>query len=291
MHYSSKAVLAATFLLTGTSFADLNYNTTTYVGCYKSAGDLSKSDTFKYQSFGHCQEQCIPKSGDNAHPVMGLTKGSDCYCGMALPSEDDKVDQSQCNTGCSGFGTDTCGGATAFTVYLTGYDDSIGADAGLNIGSAAPQGSSSGGTSTTSQSPSVITKAGETIVVTAPGQLDANSGDKAANSGGSNKVGIAVGVVVGVVLFAALVGGGIFLMRHRKRKAIEEEYRRNQAINSFVTSDKPNSKGGSSISDQRLDPAMMQGRRQSDGSIADEVDYSRRILQVGRLYQHHQIGY
>jgi hypothetical protein len=34
-----------------------------------------------------------------------------------------------------------------------------------------------------------------------------------------------------------------------------------------------------SISDQRLDPVMAQ-RRMSSGSIADEADYSRRILRV-----------
>lgn len=278
MHRSYKTILASVLLLATQSTA-LNYNTTTYVGCYKSNGGMAKADSFTYQSFGHCQEQCIPQSGDNAKAVMGLTNGSDCYCGGEIPSQDDKADESACNKGCTGFGTDNCGGDGAYSIYLTGWDNSVGTAAGIEVGGNGPKGSASdSGSGTSTQSPSVITKAGETIVVTASGQADPNSSGKP--GGGSNKVGIAVGVVVGVVLFAAAIGGGIFYMRHRKRKAVEEEYRRNQAINSFVTSDKPISKNGSSISDQRLDPAAMRGRRQSDASMADDQDYSRRILQV-----------
>lgn len=251
------------------------------------------SDHFQYQSFGHCQEQCIPKSGQNPQAVMGLHKGSDCWCGSALPPESDKVDDSQCNTKCTGFGTDMCGGDSTYSVYLTGYDNNVGTAADSSSGSTS--GSSSGvssssmsnpppsspttqGSVTVSQAPSVITKAGETIVVTAPGQADATS-QPSNGSGGSSKIGVAVGVVVGVIALCALIGGGLFFIRHRKRKAVEEEYRRNQAIGSFVTGDKPHSKGGSS-SDSRLDPSLVQHRRQSDGSIADEMDFSRRILQV-----------
>ena len=222
---------------------------------------------------------------------MGLNKGSDCWCGSALPPDSDKVDKDRCNTGCTGFGTDKCGGDNTFSVYLTGYDDNVGTAAGSGGGSSSDSGSASSsnprpsspteaGSTTVSQAPSVTTKAGETIVVTAPGQADA-TGQPSSETGGSNKVGIAVGVVVGVVVLCALVGGGIFLIRHRKRKAVEEEYRRNQAINSFVNSDKPHSKGGS-VNDQRLDPSAVHQRRQSDGSIADELDFSRRILQVCR---------
>jgi cell wall integrity and stress response component len=283
-----RAMLAASAtLFAGSVLGDVQYNTTTYIGCYSSAGDLSKSDSFTYQSYGHCQEKCIPKSGENPQAVMGLNKGSDCWCGGALPPEGDKVDDTECNTGCTGFGTDMCGGESTYSVYLTGYDNSVGSAAGAggsssggssNSNPKSPSATGGSGSSTVSQSPSVITKAGETIVVTASGQAD-SSGQPVGGSGGSSKVGIAVGVVVGVVVLAALVGGGIFFIRHRKRRAVEEEYRRNQAINSFVTSDKPHSKGGS-ISDQRLDPSILHHRRQSDGSIADEMDFSRRILQV-----------
>jgi cell wall integrity and stress response component len=271
--------------------AAVQYNATTYVGCFSSAGELTKGDSFTYQSSGHCQEICIPQSGKNPQAVMGLNRGSDCWCASTLPPESDKVSDTECNSPCTGFGQDSCGGKNTFSVYLTGYDNTVGAGDGSNGGSAGSSSSSDtnsppssptdGGSTTISQSPSVITKAGETIVITAPGQADATN-QASGGGGGSSKIGIAVGVVVGVILLCALVGAGILFIRHRKRKAVEDEYRRNQAINSFVTGDKPQSKGGS-ILDQRLDPALVHHRRQSDGSIADEMDFSRRILQVCHL--------
>ncbi|ERF76441.1 hypothetical protein EPUS_07321 [Endocarpon pusillum Z07020] len=231
---------------------------------------------------------------------MGLNRGSDCWCGSALPPESDKVDDSQCSSPCTGYGEAKCGGNNAYSVYLTGYDNSVGSaagssssdsnsdgsggESGVGGGSSAtanspPSSPTQMGSPTVSQAPSVITKAGETIVVTAPGQVDATSQASTGSNGGSSKIGIAVGVVVGAIVLCALLGGGFFFIRHRNRKAVEEKYRRTQAIDSFVTSDKTHSKGGS-ISDQRLDPSLVHHRRQSDGSIADEMDFSRRILQV-----------
>jgi cell wall integrity and stress response component len=288
---SSALLVVSTIMHFRPGSAAVQYNTTTYVGCFSSVGELTKGDTFTYQSYGHCQETCIPQSGENPQAVMGLNRGSDCWCGSALPPESDKVSDAECNTPCTGFGKDNCGGKNTFSVYLTGYDNTVGTGDGSNSGSGAsssssdpnslPSSQTDTGSTTVSQSPSVITKAGETIVITAPGQADATN-QASSGGGGSSKVGIAVGVVVGVILLCALVGAGVLFIRHRKRKAVEDEYRRNQAINSFVTGDKPHSKGGS-ISDQRLDPALVHHRRQSDGSIADEMDFSRRILQVCQL--------
>ena len=71
-------------------------------------------------------------------------------------------------------------------------------------------------------------------------------------------------------------------MRNKKRREVEDEYRRNAAVSDFIANGgkPPNSSGGaSSFNDTRLDPVMAQ-RRMSDGSIADNQDYSRRILKV-----------
>ena len=103
-------------------------------------------------------------------------------------------------------------------------------------------------------------------------------GSSASSSGksGGSKAGIAAGAVVGIIAIAAIIGGAWFYLRARKRRAVEEEYRRNATINSFIQ--KPGST--SSISDSRLEPSVMMQRRMSDGSIADNQDYSRRILKV-----------
>lgn len=172
------------------------------------------------------------------------------------------------------------GGDNAWSVYLTGTnsqfstaasDDSTPSTSASSAGSQNSQGSQ-----TNSQSPSVITKAGETVVVTASGQ---SSGSSSSGSGHS-KVGIAVGIVAGVVGLAALAGAGFFIYRHKKRQSVEEEYRRNAAINNFVAPSKAKSEGSGSLNDSRLDPSIMAHRRMSDGSIADERDFSRRILHV-----------
>lgn len=67
-------------------------------------------------------------------------------------------------------------------------------------------------------------------------------------------------------------------MRQRKNREIEEEHRRNAAVSAFMKP--PGSSGGFSVdTDARMDPVMAQ-RRLSSGSIADNQDYSRRILRV-----------
>lgn len=94
-----------------------------------------------------------------------------------------------------------------------------------------------------------------------------------------NTAGIAAGVVVGVVGLAAIIGGVWFFLRRRRQKQAEEDYRRNAAgVNDFINGGKTSA---SSVNDSRIDPSFMD-RRQSNGSIADNEDYSRRILKVCR---------
>jgi cell wall integrity and stress response component len=110
--------------------------------------------------------------------------------------------------------------------------------------------------------------AGSTVTVV-------NGSSTPGSKSGGSRAGIAAGAVVGIIAVAAIIGGVWFYLRARKRRAVEEEYRRNATINSFI---KPGST--SSISDSRLEPSVMMQRRMSDGSIADNQDYSRRILKV-----------
>jgi cell wall integrity and stress response component len=84
------------------------------------------------------------------------------------------------------------------------------------------------------------------------------------------------------VALSAIAGGIFLFIRNKKRREVEEEYRRNAAVSSFIGGGKPptSSGGDSAFTDSRLDPAVMAQRRMSDGSIADNQDYSRRILKV-----------
>lgn len=223
--------------------------------CYSNAGNLTENDTSTFQTDGLCQSTCAAL----ALPVMAITGGSTCYCGEMIPPLDAQVASSNCDSPCGGYDQKTCGGIGYWQVYLTGLTGDV---------QTSPNATSS--SSSSSSTSSSATHQASTVVVTAAASSDANSG-----GGGPNKVGIAVGVVVGVVALAGLIGGLIFYMKQRRRKEIEEEHKAAAAANA-VRSDK------SSATDSRLDPSAFSdfSRRESIGSIADERDFSRRILQV-----------
>lgn len=120
-----------------------------------------------------------------------------------------------------------------------------------------------------------MTQAGQTIFLTPTSEPQ----NTAPSSSQPNTAGIAAGVVVGIVGLGAIIGAAVFFIRRHKRKAVEEEYRRNAEINAFVQK-KPMSAG----SDSRWDGNHMAERRLSNGSIADDEDFSRRILKVGNPF-------
>lgn len=119
-------------------------------------------------------------------------------------------------------------------------------------------------------SKTLTTQAGKTIWVTAEATQQSEEEDD-----GPNTAGIAAGVVVGILGLVGILAGAFFFYKRQKRKRAEEEYRRAQDINSFVAAAKtPPSE------DSRWDGEYMAQRRFSNGSIADDEDFSRRILKV-----------
>jgi len=144
--------------------------------------------------------------------------------------------------------------------------------------------------STTPRPSQVVTSVlpGTTVIVTMPaaqntGESSATPTASAKSSGSTNVAGIAAGVVVGVVAIAAICIGAFFFLRRRKRQAVEDEYKRSNQVNDFMGNGherKAPNTGYSQMSDQRLDTEAAAGRRNSVGSIADDQDYSRRILRV-----------
>lgn len=81
---------------------------------------------------------------------------------------------------------------------------------------------------------------------------------------------------------AGIIGGLIFWMKRKQKKEAEEEYRRKNQVPDFMrggSERKPPSTGYSHMSDTRLDPDYG-AQRNSVGSLADNQDYSRRILRV-----------
>lgn len=229
-------------------------------GCYSDATPLKDQGPYTFQSSGYCKTQCTKKN----KAVYALYQGSNCLCGDEIPASSKKVSDDECNVSCNGYPSDKCGGDNAYAVYLTGESDDV-----KTYGSS----SSTDSSSSTSTDGTVETSGGHTVTATAASET--GSTDETSKDSGPNTAAIAAGVVVGVVGFCALVGAGFFLWRFRKRKGMQNEYSRNARIDNFG---KP--KSTSSMSDSRFDGDFLAQRRQSNGSIDDDQDFSRRILKV-----------
>lgn len=179
------------------------------------------------------------------------------------------MDDSNCDVPCPGYGTQACGGIDFYTVYNTGIM--------LSVSSSEKNTSTSSSATPSVVASSTVVSGGQTSVVYV---TSTPSSPPEEDKGGAPMGGIIAGVVVGVVVLGAAFGGLWFYMRQKRNREIEEEHRRNAAVNAFMGGKPPGSSGGYSMeTDTRLDPVMAQ-RRMSSGSIADNQDYSRRILRV-----------
>ncbi|KAJ9148677.1 Cell wall integrity and stress response component 1 [Pleurostoma richardsiae] len=237
-------------------------------GCFSSYGELVFNSKQEYNSKSKCAHDICYAAGKL---VAGTTGGNQCYCGDKYPPKISLANDSDCNAPCTGYDPQACGGIGFFTIYNTGvdlevdYSDDSVASSSVSSSTAA---ASTSAVSTVSGSVIYVTQTAEPTESTAPKKHS------------SSNAGVIAGVVVAVVAVAGIVGGVFFFMRRKRNREIEEEHRRNAAVNAFIHGAKPpSSSGGISLTDSRLDPVMAQ-RRMSDGSIADNQDYSRRILRV-----------
>ncbi|EPE05149.1 wsc domain containing protein [Ophiostoma piceae UAMH 11346] len=279
LRLAAAAGLAATASAAGTATMGVEqpssapiYKQPVVQGCFSSAGDLVFNSSQTFNSRGECGQTICQAMGAY---VAASSAGDKCYCGNTYPANSTLVDDSKCNSPCTGYGQDACGGDGFYTVYNTGLKLS-GIAYADDDGSSSSSSSPTAATSTKATSVATTVVGGQTVFVTQTS--DSNSSSKKSSS---NTAGIAGGVVAGVVVVAAIVGGVFFMLRRRRNREIEEEHRRNAAVNAFFNgaSKAPSTSGEFSSSDARLDPVMAQ-RRMSDGSIADNEDYSRRILRV-----------
>lgn len=221
--------------------------TLTSQGCFSSKGDLVNPKNYPVirVSIGFCNDDVCTNS------TVFAAKGQECFCGSKYPPKDTQVDQSKCDYSCPSYLQEACGGINGGSFYSV-FNTGIEVDVPYLDDPAETSGTASG---------------------TAPAETVTEKAAKKANVGG-----IAAGVVVGALAIAGIGGGVFFYMKKKRNREIEEEHRRNAAVNGFM-GHKPGSSGAISITDSRLDPGMVQ-RRLSDGSIADNQDYSRKILRV-----------
>ena len=256
---------------TPTSIPMLNQRTSQ--GCFKSAGGNLTLHPVTAMSSGKCNDECTAKN----FWVTALHLAN-CYCGWEYPPQDDLVENSDCAYPCPDYPLEACGGLGDpgyWSVFNTGKQ--------INVQYYEPP------KTTSSTVPASKTSAPSASSAAPAPETTSTSSSSGGGGGGDSKQGsstnvaaIAGGVVSGIVVVAAVIGFLFFYMRRKRNAELEEEHRRNAAVNAFISGSKPptSSSGSISMTDSRLDPVMAH-RRLSDGSIADNEDYSRRILRVG----------
>ncbi|EAU36522.1 predicted protein [Aspergillus terreus NIH2624] len=261
-----KVSLTASLFLLAVGWPAVHAQSEVSKGCYKSVSPLSSQGTYTFQSDGYCQNLCLKSN----YKVFALHNGNECFCGNKLPADSDETDDSDCNTSCTGWPSVMCGGKSAYSVYLTGLSQNVD-----TVGSSSSSSSTQDSSTSTTNGHTATDTNGSTVVVTAASETAPVNKEDTKKDGSPNTAAIAAGVVVGVVGFCALVGAIFFLWRFRNRKNTDNQFRGSTNENHFG---KPMSQ--SSMSDSRFDGDFMAQRRQSNGSIDDDQDFSRRILQV-----------
>jgi len=113
----------------------------------------------------------------------------------------------------------------------------------------------------------------ETTIIQSPSDSSSSSSSSGGISGGA-----AAGIAIGVLLLIGIGAGAFFFIRRRQRR---DAYQRQYEGSGFGSS--PGSLNRPFGTDQRLEPSMVQ-KRESVGSLADEQDYSRKILRVFLLH-------
>ncbi|KAK1498327.1 transmembrane alpha-helix domain-containing protein [Colletotrichum tamarilloi] len=237
-------------------------------GCYNASSTTWQKYPVENISTGSCTLECQTKQKKNVAAI----NGEDCYCGDSYPPKIDVVDDKKCNFPCPFYPEEACGGVEDmmyYSVFNTGLKLVVPDE---DVATTTTAAATTKATTTTAANGVV-----STVIETPVATTSAAATETPKKS--TNVAGIAAGVVVGVVAIAAIVGAAFFFVRRKRNAEIEEEHRRNAAVNAFIGGSKPPSSSGVSMSDSRMDPTLAH-RRMSDGSIADNQDYSRKILRV-----------
>lgn len=74
-------------------------------GCFNSSLGLTLvDDNLDFNTDGKCGQLCADKDYD----VGATSGGQECWCGDEYPPEQNRVDDAECNIGCTGFNTEAC---------------------------------------------------------------------------------------------------------------------------------------------------------------------------------------
>lgn len=214
---------------------------------------------------------CVSKT-DKKYTVSAMNSEG-CFCGWDYPPKTDIVEDSECNVACPAYPKEACGGYTDSGEWFYSVFN-MGVKVTVPYKAADSSSSSSSSSVADNNTPAATSKSSQ------PASSSTSPSEEDKSDGGPSVGGIVGGVVAGVAIVGILGAVAFFIWRRRRNQAIEDEHRRNATVNSFISGAKPTSSSGVSMTDSRMDPGMAHQRRLSDGSIADNQDYSRKILRV-----------
>ncbi|KAK2613907.1 hypothetical protein N8I77_000777 [Diaporthe amygdali] len=141
-HACSGAIVALATVFLGSAYADPTYE---FAYCASSNTATTSATTSIYQSQGLCYGTC----NDEGY-AFAVLQDSDCWCSNTVPSSDDQVSTSNCETSCPGYPSDYCGGDGTY-----GY-----------IALSASPSSTAGGSSKTTSSTSKTTSTSASVTTT-----------------------------------------------------------------------------------------------------------------------------
>ncbi|PYH40107.1 uncharacterized protein BP01DRAFT_370158 [Aspergillus saccharolyticus JOP 1030-1] len=94
------------------------------LSCFTSIGTMQSMGSFEFQSVSYCIAQC-----EAGNTVFVAVQAEDCYCGTASLDLEEMAlasDETACNLPCPGYAADTCGGDSAYSVWVSqDYIDSL----------------------------------------------------------------------------------------------------------------------------------------------------------------------
>lgn len=253
--------------------------------CGNTAPSGSQSSSCDTPCYGYGEETC---GGDGVYDFYstGNSGGSDSSSSgsSATSSTDDSTSSTSDSTSTTSSNTDTTSttkqstttGGTSSTATAVSTSSADGTTIVIMSTVAASQSSSTASSSETSSSTSTSS--------TASASSSSGSSDHKKKT---NLVGPVVGGVVGGIAAIAVVSLLFFFLRRRSSAKHDAELADSAYFNAVKrdnsTLTRPLSNpflSKEDFTDQRLNPVMLGRRRISEGSLADEADYSRKILRV-----------
>ena len=87
--------------------------------CFKDSSNRVLDATWKKDRSNMTIEKCLEFCSNGGYAFAGVESEYECFCGNNAPSQN-PIDDSECNSKCSGDSTQICGGSWKINIYSVG---------------------------------------------------------------------------------------------------------------------------------------------------------------------------